>query len=66
MVEPIEIWRSANILIRQHGDDAALAAAQRADELLAAGDVEGARVLQAVVRAIGELQRGREEDEALN
>jgi hypothetical protein len=40
----IDIWRAANILIKSHGEDAALVAAQRADELLAEGDVEGERV----------------------
>jgi hypothetical protein len=41
MVDDFGILRAANILIKRHGTDASLAAAQRAEELLAAGDVEG-------------------------
>ncbi|HWI25350.1 MAG TPA: hypothetical protein VN668_00145 [Stellaceae bacterium] len=37
----LDIWRAAHLLIKRHGADAAVVAAQRADELLAAGDVEG-------------------------
>ena len=36
----VDVWRTAHILIKQHGEDAALVAAQRADELLASGDVD--------------------------
>jgi hypothetical protein len=31
MISDLDIWRAANLLIRQHGDDAELAAARRAD-----------------------------------
>lgn len=53
----IDIWRSANLLIKQHGADAAIVAAQRADELLAAGDVEGQLVWKRIITAINDLQR---------
>lgn len=33
-----DLWRAANLMIERHGDDAALVAAKRADELLAQGD----------------------------
>src|SRR5258708_31460520 len=33
MVDDPDIWRKANLLVKRHGDDAALAAARRADEL---------------------------------
>lgn len=40
-----DIWRAAAILIQRHGaPDAALVAAQRADELLAKGDGEGQEI----------------------
>ena len=55
----IEIWRAANVLVKQHGEDAAIIATQRADALLAEGDVEGERVFKRVVKAINELQRER-------
>lgn len=36
-----DIRRSANVPVKQHGGDAAIVAAQRADELLENGDIEG-------------------------
>jgi hypothetical protein len=39
------------------GEDAALVAAQRADELLAEGDVEGERVFKMILEAVRDLQR---------
>jgi len=54
MTTDLDIWRAANLLIKRHGDDAAIVAAQRADELLA---IEGQIVWKRIVRAIGELQR---------
>ncbi len=67
MISDLDIWRSANTLIKQHGDDAALIAAQRADELLAKGDIEGQRVFKKIVKAINELQKnGPGESERVN
>ena len=54
-------------MVKRHGEDAAIQAAMRADELLAAGDVEGAATWQAVIRAIEGLQRATpREGEAVN
>lgn len=53
----IDIWRSATQMIKAHGEDAAIKAALRSDELLEAGDVDGARVWQRIVAAINELHR---------
>lgn len=36
MISDLDIWRAANLLIRQHGGDAELTAAQRADLMHAA------------------------------
>lgn len=36
----IDIWRAANLLIERPGADAAIIAAQRADEFLAEGDLD--------------------------
>jgi len=41
VIDDPDILRAAKLLIDQHGEDAALRAAQRADELLEEGDVEG-------------------------
>ncbi len=34
MTSDLDIYRTANVLIREHGEDAALEAAQRADAML--------------------------------
>ena len=39
VVADLDIWRTAKLLVDQHGQDAPLHAAQRADTLLAAGDL---------------------------
>ena len=44
MTSELDIWRAAKLLVDQHGADAPIRAAQRADELLAAGDIEGRAV----------------------
>jgi len=41
MISELDIWRAANLLIRNHGADAELEAAQRADLMLKRGDDEG-------------------------
>ena len=44
MTSNIDIYQTANELIKQHGDDAPIHAAMRADELLNAGDMDGQAV----------------------
>ncbi len=41
MTSDLDIYRSAPILVKQHGQDAPIHAAMRADELLEAGDLDG-------------------------
>lgn len=63
----IDIWRSANLLLRRHGKDAAIVAAQRADECMSKGDVEGLRVWKRIAEAMLELLKEKpEEGERLN
>jgi hypothetical protein len=38
MIEDIDVWRAANLLIKQHGADAELTAAKRVDDMIADGD----------------------------
>ncbi len=52
-----DIWRAAQATITRYGDDAALHAAQRADELMAEGDMDGRAVWHRIERAIDELGR---------
>ena len=56
MTPDIDIWRAANLLIKQHGDDAEIVAAQRADLMLERGDPEGRVVWLQIRRAVAELQ----------
>ncbi len=45
MTSDLDIYRTANVLIREHGEDAALVeAAQRADAMLEKGSLDGQRV----------------------
>jgi hypothetical protein len=51
-----DIWRAANLLIREHRGDAEIVAARRADEMLERGDHDGEIVWLRIKRAIFELQ----------
>ncbi len=55
----IDIYRSARLLIDQHGEDAPIFAAMQADKLAEAGDRKGRAVWLRVIRTIEELQRTR-------
>jgi hypothetical protein len=56
MIPELDIWRAANLLIQQHGEDAEIVAAQRADQMLDRDDHDGQRVWLRIRRAIAELQ----------
>ena len=51
------IWACANTLIQQHGDGAWFHASVRADELLAADDLDGHKMFKGILLRIEELQR---------
>ncbi len=55
MTSDIDIYCSANELIKQFGDAADIEAAMRADERLAAGDMGGEAVWLRIVKVAGEL-----------
>ena len=55
MTSDLDIFRSANELIKQHGEVADIEAAMRADACLAAGDMEGEAVWLRIVKAVEEL-----------
>ncbi len=59
MPSEIDIYRSADVLIDQHGEDAPIFAAMQAAKRAEAGDMEGRRVWLRVIRAIEEMQRTR-------
>jgi hypothetical protein len=66
MISDLDIYRAAKLLIDQHGQDAPIRAAERADQLLEEGDTEGAAIWRAIMGAIEELERGRHDGEPLN
>ncbi len=41
MTSDLDVYRAANELIEQHGEDAPIHAALRADELMETGDMDG-------------------------
>lgn len=53
-----EIWACAQEMIRQHGADAGIRAAMRADALLFDGEREGAATWQLIVHHIKALEAG--------
>lgn len=57
MTSDIDIYRSAHLLVKQHGANAPIQAAMRADELLESGDLDGAATWKRILRAVEELQR---------
>ncbi len=56
MIPDLDIYRSANVLVKHHGQDAPIHAAMRADAMLEAGDLDGYAVWRRILRAVGELQ----------
>ena len=66
-VSDLDVWRAARLLLEQQRGVAGLVAAQRADELLEAGDPAGSFVWKRIAAAIEEWQReGPNTDERLN
>jgi hypothetical protein len=62
----LDLYRAAKLLIDQHGADAPLRAAERADQILDAGGMIGATTWRRILSAIEELGRGRRDGEAVN
>ncbi len=57
MIADLDIYRSANVLIREHGEDAAIEAAMWADAMLEKGHLDRYAVWKRIVRAVEEIQR---------
>ena len=51
-----DIYRSAKLLIDQHGADASINAAMRIDALIESEDIDGVSVWKRVLRAIEDLR----------
>ncbi len=57
MIPDLDIYCSANVLIKQHGKDAPIHAAMRADAMLDRGDLDGYAVWKRILMAVEELLR---------
>ena len=55
MTSTLDVYRSANILVTQHGEDAPIHAAMRVDAMLDKGDLDGLAVWMQVLKAVNEL-----------
>ena len=55
LIDDKDIYRTANELIKQHGEGAPMHAAKRADELLEAGDLDGQATWKRILAATEEL-----------
>ena len=55
MTTDLDIYRTAALMVKEHGDDAPIHVAMRADELLDAGDMDGRGVWLRVLNAVNEL-----------
>ena len=57
MTSDLDIYRTANVLVKHYGEDAVLEAAQRADAMLEKGSLDGQRIWKRVLAAVNEIQR---------
>ena len=64
MNSDLDIYRSAQVLVKQHGEDAPIHAAMGADALLDKGDLEGYAVFKRAVKAVDELLSKERPDDA--
>ena len=55
MIIELDIYRSARVLIDQHGEDAPIWAVQNVDAMLERGDIDGERLWLKILKAIEDL-----------
>jgi hypothetical protein len=56
LVEDTDIYRSANLLIKEYGEEAAIYAAMQVDACVESGDLDGKAIWLRVIESIKELQ----------
>ncbi len=64
MIPDLDIYRSANVLVKRHGEDAPIEAAMITDAMLNMGDLEGYAVWKRVLKAAEELLSKERPDDA--
>ena len=55
MITDLDIYRSARVLIDQHGEDAPIWAAQKADAMLESGNLDGKLLWLKILKAVEDL-----------
>jgi hypothetical protein len=55
VIADLDIYRSARVLIDQHGEDAPIWAAQKADAMLESGNLDGKRLWLKILKAVEDL-----------
>jgi hypothetical protein len=55
VIPEIDIWRAAQLMLKRYGDKALEESAARAEELVAAGDDNGAAVWRSITAAVARL-----------
>ena len=56
MITDLDVYRSAKVLIDQHGEDVPIWAAQKADAMLERGNLDGKQLWLKILEAIETLQ----------
>ena len=56
MIPDLDIYSSSKALVKQHGQDAPIQAAMRADAMLDKGDLDGYAAWKRILRAVEELR----------
>ncbi len=57
MIPDLDIYRSAQMLVKHHRQDAPIEAAMRADAMLGKDDLDGCATWKRILRAVEELKR---------
>ena len=66
-MKDIDIWRTAQTMISEYGDDAVIVASQRIDALMALGDIDGRIAWRRIKSAIEDLlEKERPEGKLVN
>ena len=64
MTPELDIYGSAQVLVKRPGEDAPIEAAMRADNIIAKGDLGGYAVWKRILRAVEELLSKEQPDGA--
>ncbi len=57
MISDLDIYRSAQVIMKQYGKDAQIHSTKRASAMLDKGDLDAYAVWKRILRAVEELQR---------